>query len=72
MLDTFLPSTRRALLDYDMGAHWPSDVFATAFLATGETLLVLALLELLWRWLAVRFLPAVYERHRGLVINPGE
>jgi membrane-associated phospholipid phosphatase len=55
-----------------LGAHWPSDVFATAFLATGETLLVLALLELLWRWLAARFVPAVYERHRGLVIDPGE
>src|SRR5580700_8900069 len=40
-----------------LGAHWPSDVFATTFLATGETLLVLALLELLWRWLAVRFAP---------------
>jgi undecaprenyl-diphosphatase len=55
-----------------LGAHWPSDVFATAFLAAGETLLVLALLELLWRWLASRFVPAVYERHRGLVIDPGE
>jgi len=26
-----------------LGAHWPSDVFATVFLATGETLLILAL-----------------------------
>jgi membrane-associated phospholipid phosphatase len=55
-----------------LGAHWPSDVFATAFLAVGETLLVLALLELLWRWLASRFAPAVYERHRSLVIDSGE
>ena len=55
-----------------LGAHWPSDVFATAFLAAGETLLVLALLELLWRWMASRFVPAVYERHRSLVIDPGE
>jgi len=55
-----------------LGAHWPSDVFATAFLAVGETLLVLALLELLWRWLASRFAPAVYERYRSLVIDFGE
>jgi undecaprenyl-diphosphatase len=55
-----------------LGAHWPSDVFATVFLAAGETLLVLASLELLWRWLAPRFLPAVYERHRSLVIDSGE
>lgn len=55
-----------------LGAHWPSDVFTTVFLATGETLLVLALLELLWRLLASRFAPAVYERHRSLVIDPDE
>lgn len=51
-----------------LGAHWPSDIFATFFLAAGETLLVLALLEMLWRWLAPRFAPAVYERHPSLIV----
>lgn len=31
-----------------LAAHWPSDVVATFFLAAGETLLLLGLLELLW------------------------
>lgn len=51
-----------------LGAHWPSDIFATFFLAAGETLLVLALLEVLWRWLAPRFAPAVHECHPSLIV----
>jgi membrane-associated phospholipid phosphatase len=51
-----------------LGAHWPSDIFATFFLAAGETLLVLGLLELLWRWLAPRFAPKVYEAHPRLIV----
>jgi undecaprenyl-diphosphatase len=50
-----------------LGAHWPSDVVATFFLAAGETLLVLGLLELLWRWLAPRLLPNLYDRHPTLL-----
>jgi undecaprenyl-diphosphatase len=50
-----------------LGAHWPSDVVATVFLATGETLLILGLLELLWRWAARRWLPDLYERHPTLL-----
>jgi membrane-associated phospholipid phosphatase len=51
-----------------LGAHWPSDVFATFFLAAGETLLVLALLELLWRWIAPRFAPSLYDQHPSLIV----
>jgi membrane-associated phospholipid phosphatase len=51
-----------------LGAHWPSDVFATFFLAAGETLLILAMLELLWRWVAPRFAPALYDRHPSLIV----
>ena len=51
-----------------LGAHWPSDIFATFFLATGETLLVLAVLELLWRWVGPRFAPALYDRHPSLIV----
>jgi membrane-associated phospholipid phosphatase len=51
-----------------LGAHWPSDIFATFFLATGETLLILAVLELLWRRVAPRFAPALYDRHPSLIV----
>jgi undecaprenyl-diphosphatase len=55
-----------------LGAHWPSDILATFFLAAGEALLILALFELLWRRLAPRFAPAIYERHPGLIENVGQ
>ena len=51
-----------------LGAHWPSDIFATFFLAVGETLLVLAVVELLWRWVGPRFTPALYDRHPSLIV----
>ena len=35
-----------------LGAHWPSDILASLLLACGETLLVLAGLEWIWRRLA--------------------
>ena len=51
-----------------LGAHCPSDIFATFFLATGETLLILAVLELLWRWAGPRVVPALYDRHPSLIV----
>ena len=53
-----------------LGAHWPSDVISTLFLAMGETLLVLAALELLWRWAAEKWAPEIYARYPGLVVDP--
>lgn len=50
-----------------LGAHWPSDVIATVFLGVGEALLILALLEWLWRRLGPRQFPDVYQRHPSLV-----
>src|SRR3954447_5325971 len=50
-----------------LGAHWPSDVMATLFLAAGETLLILAVLELLWRIVAPRYLPHLFEAHPSLL-----
>jgi undecaprenyl-diphosphatase len=50
-----------------LGAHWPSDVLATFFLAAGETLLILGLLELFWRWAAPRWLPKIYHNHPRLL-----
>lgn len=52
-----------------LGAHWPSDVLGTVFLAAGETLLILAGLELLWKWLGWRVLPHVFEHHPTLIPN---
>jgi undecaprenyl-diphosphatase len=50
-----------------LGAHWPSDVIATAFMATGATLLMVALLEFLWRTFAPRWWRHLYSRHPRLL-----
>jgi len=50
-----------------LGAHWPSDVFATGFLAIGETLLILALCELIWQKIVSRRLPEIVARHPRLI-----
>ena len=50
-----------------LGAHWPSDVIATAFMAAGVTLLVVALLEFLWRTFAPRWWPRLYAGHARLL-----
>ena len=50
-----------------LGAHWPSDVFGTAFMATGEALLMVALAEFLWKRLAPRWTPELFARHPRLI-----
>jgi undecaprenyl-diphosphatase len=50
-----------------LGAHWPSDVLATFFMSAGEALLVVALLEVVWRWAAPRFAPSAYAHHPSLL-----
>ncbi|HEY3663959.1 MAG TPA: phosphatase PAP2 family protein [Chthoniobacterales bacterium] len=50
-----------------LGAHWPSDVAATFFLALGETAILLALLEALYRWTMARLAPDFFGRHPRLV-----
>jgi undecaprenyl-diphosphatase len=50
-----------------LGAHWPSDVVGTAFLAVGETLLVVALAEMAWKKWAPRWAPGLFERHPRLI-----
>lgn len=53
-----------------LGAHWPSDVLATAFMAVGETLLIVALLEFAWRRAGSRYAPALFARHPRLIESP--
>ena len=50
-----------------LGAHWPSDVLATFFLAMGETALLLALFEVLYRRAGALWAPDFLVRHPRLV-----
>jgi undecaprenyl-diphosphatase len=50
-----------------LGAHWPSDVLATFLLAAGETAILLACLELLYRAVMERCAPQFFVRHPRLV-----
>jgi undecaprenyl-diphosphatase len=50
-----------------LGAHWPSDVIGTAFLAAGEALLMTALAELLWQRFGPRLVPHLAARHPRLI-----
>ncbi len=50
-----------------LGAHWPSDVVATFFLAAGMTALLLALFEALYRWSMAKWAPQFFVRHPRLV-----
>jgi undecaprenyl-diphosphatase len=52
-----------------LGAHWPSDIVATVFLATGETFLWLAGLEALWHWLGPKWLPRLYQPNPSLIFR---
>src|ERR1051325_11200237 len=55
-----------------LGAHWPSDVVATVFLALGQALLMAALLEFLWRRLGSRCAPRFLAAHPSLVDENGK
>ena len=51
-----------------LGAHWPSDVLATLFLATGEALILLGVFELIWKTAARKLAPDLYVRHPSLIV----
>jgi undecaprenyl-diphosphatase len=50
-----------------LGAHWPSDVIATAFMAAGVALLMVALVESFWKRWAPRWAPRLFARHPRLL-----
>ncbi len=52
-----------------LGAHWPSDILATFFMSVGESLLILALLEVIWKSVAPRLTPKVFARHPSLIVG---
>ena len=54
-----------------LGAHWPSDVIATAFLAAGQAFLMVALFEFLWRRCGPRWAPGLFARHPSLMAEAG-
>ena len=53
-----------------LGAHWPSDVIATFFLAGGEALLLLVLFELIWRSAGRKWVPQLFARYPSLIADP--
>jgi undecaprenyl-diphosphatase len=52
-----------------LGAHWPSDVIATVFLGIGESLLLLALFEFIWRTMGRSWMPTLFSRHPSLIVG---
>ncbi|PYI91889.1 MAG: hypothetical protein DME97_11890 [Verrucomicrobia bacterium] len=50
-----------------LGAHWPSDVLGTAFMAAGAALLVVALAEFIWKRGAPRWAQGLFARHPRLI-----
>jgi undecaprenyl-diphosphatase len=52
------------------GAHWPSDILVSIILAVGFSLVIAALLSFLYKHVARRWLPGVYEKHPSLVGSP--
>jgi len=52
-----------------LGAHWPSDIIATLFLAVGEALLMLGVFELIWKTGARKGAPNLYAQHPSLLVE---
>ena len=52
-----------------LGAHWPSDVAATFFMAAGTTALLFALLEIIYRRTTAKWAPQFFVRHPRLIVG---
>jgi undecaprenyl-diphosphatase len=62
----FIPASMVAYSRIYVGSHWPSDVAISIVMALGMSLLLLAFFEVLWRKLAPRVAPRLFERHPSL------
>ena len=52
-----------------LGSHWPSDVIATVFLGVGESLILLAVFELIWKIIGSKWMPELFAQHPTLISN---
>jgi undecaprenyl-diphosphatase len=50
-----------------VGAHYPSDVLVSIFLAVGEALLIFLLLSACWKKVGPRWFPTIFEKHPTLL-----
>jgi undecaprenyl-diphosphatase len=64
---SFFPALLVAYSRIYTGSHWPSDVFASLFLGLAATLLLLALLDRLWRANGGHWFREVHGRHPSLL-----
>jgi undecaprenyl-diphosphatase len=49
-----------------VGSHWPLDVLVSCFLGAGIAMLVVAVMEALWKSVAPRVVPSIYSAHPSL------
>ncbi|MEP6810041.1 MAG: phosphatase PAP2 family protein [Chthoniobacterales bacterium] len=66
----WLYSPVAAMISYSriyLGAHWPSDVVISAFLAVGMAFLFVMLFEWIWQWAGRRWLPEIFSRHPRII-----
>ena len=65
----FFPALLVAYSRIYSGAHWPSDVITSLFLGVGATLMLLALLDGLWRSWGGRILKELHAQHPSLLMR---
>jgi undecaprenyl-diphosphatase len=49
-----------------VGAHWPSDILVSVFIGCGSTLLLLAVVKVIWNRFGGRVLPKMHHEHPQL------